>query len=60
MVMSGMVQWLLEQVSNQWKAGYEIYTSKQNEIKEKVAEQPDPNQEFKSDLDNVPAWKQIK
>ena len=45
MVMSGMVQWLLEQVSTQWRAGYEIYTSKQNEMKKDVAEQPDPNQE---------------
>ena len=44
-VMSGMVQWLLERVSTQWRAGYEIYTSKQNEMKEEVTEQPDPNQE---------------
>ena len=27
-----MVQWLLERVVEQWKSGYDIYISKQNQI----------------------------
>ena len=31
-VMNSMVQWLLERVVEQWKSGYDIYISKQNQI----------------------------
>lgn len=32
-VMNGMVQWLLERVSNQWRSGYEKFAAKQDTVK---------------------------